>query len=261
VNRAALVAQLRDLGVGVGDILLVHTSYRAIRPIDGGPDGVIDALIEAVADGTIVMPSWTDEDDEVFEPEATEVDDHLGVVADEFWRRADVLRGTHPFAVAAWGRHAQEIASAPFVLPPHAPDSGVACVHDLDGKVLLLGVDHDANTTIHLGELIFGVPYSQPKHITVLANGRPKRIDYDENDHCCLRFNLVGDWLRARGLQREGPFGQARATLVRSRDVVSTVVEELARDALRFLHPRGECEECDRTWRSVRVHDRSMLES
>ncbi len=252
MNRAALVVQLRDIGVERADVLLVHTSFRAIRPIDGGPDGVIDALIEAVGpDGTIVMPSWTDEDDEIFDPEADDVDDHLGVVADEFWRRPDVVRGTHPFAVAAWGTHAQHIASAPFVVPPHAPDSGVARVHDLDGKVLLLGVDHDANTTIHLGELIFGVPYSEPNHITVLENGKPKRIEYDENDHCCRNFNLVGEWLRGRGLQREGPFGHGRVMIARSRDVVSTVVEELAEDPCRFLCPRGTCEACDRTWQSV----------
>ena len=247
-----LVDQLRDLGVESGDVLLVHTSFRAIRPIDGGPDGVIDALIAAVgAQGTIVMPSWTDEDDEIFDPDATEVDDHLGVVADEFWQRPDVVRGTHPFAVAAWGRHASAIASAPFVLPPHAPGSGVARVHDLDGKVLLVGVDHDADSTIHLGELVFGVPYSQPNHITVLENGRPKRIEYDENDHCCQRFNLVGDWLRRRGLQREGAFGHGPAILARSRDVVTTVVEELAADPCRFLHPLGTCIECNRTWASV----------
>jgi aminoglycoside 3-N-acetyltransferase len=137
------------------------------------------------------------------------------------------------------------------VLPPHAPDSGVARVHELDGKVLLLGVDHDADTTIHLGELVFGVPYSQPNHITVLEEGRAKRIDYDENDHCCRNFNLVGDWLRVRGLQCEGTVGNARAMVARSRDIVSTVVEQLAEEPCRFLCARGTCDECDRTWTSV----------
>ena len=143
------------------------------------------------------------------------------------------------------------IAAAPFVLPPHAPDSGVARVHRSDGKVLLLGVDHDADTTIHLAELTVGVPYSVPHHIMVLEDGEPKTIDYGENDHCCQGFNAAGEWLRERGLQREGTVGSAHAMLARSRDIVDVVVEKLAEDPCRLLCERGTCEECDKTWVSV----------
>lgn len=234
-------------------MLLVHTSFSKVGPLDGGPDALIDALLEALGpDGTLVMPSWTAEDDVPFDPTETSTLPHLGIVSDTFWRRPGVLRGDHPFAVAAIGPKADYITSAPFVLPPHAPDSGVARVHELDGWVLLLGVDHDSNTTIHLAELIAGVPYWQACYITIVENGRPKRVHYGENDHCCQRFNLAGDWLRDRGLQREGTVGSATAMLTRSRDVVDTVVEELRDDLCRFLHPRGSgCDECEESWVSV----------
>lgn len=196
------------------------------------------------------MPSWTD-DDEVFDAEETPTEDHLGIVSDVFWRRPDVLRGTHLFAVAATGPKAEWTTAAPFVLPPHAPDSGVARVHDLDGWVLLAGVDHDANTTIHLAELLAGAPYRSRRHVTVLEDGRPRRIDYGENDACGRNFALVGGWLRERGLQREGPLGSGRAILARSRDIVSIVVVELRDDPCRFLCPRGTCGECDDSWESV----------
>lgn len=231
----------------------MHTSFSNVGPIDGGPDALIDALLETLGpEGTLVMPSWTNDDDEPFDPKATSALPHLGIVADTFWRRPGVLRGNHPFAVAAIGPKADYIASAPFILPPHAPDSGVARVHELDGWVLLLGVDHDSNTTIHLAELTAGVPYWQACYITIIDNGRPKRVHYGENDCCCQRFNLAGAWLRERGLQREGSVGNARAMLVRSRDVVDTVVDELRDDPCRFLHPRGSgCDECEESWVSV----------
>jgi aminoglycoside 3-N-acetyltransferase len=114
--------------------------------------------------------------------------------------------------------------------------------------VLLLGVNHDADTTIHVAELLAGVPYRQPNQCTVLENGRPRRIEYGENDHCCLRFAFADDWLRERRLQREGLVGHAHARLVRARDVVTVVREHLAENPFVFLHPRGECAECDRTW-------------
>jgi aminoglycoside N3'-acetyltransferase len=247
------VEQLRALGVQQGSVLLVHTSFHNVGPLEGGPDALIDALLESVGpEGTVVMPSWTNEDDEPFDPASTSALPHLGIVADTFWRRPGVLRGKHPFAVAAIGPQAEYVTSAPFVLPPHAPDSGVARVHELDGWVLLIGVDHDANTTIHLAELMAGVPYWQACHITVVENGTTKRIFYGENDHCCQRFNLAGDWLRDRELQREGSVGNARAMLARSRDVVDTVVAELRGDLTRFLHPQGSgCDECEESWVSV----------
>ena len=50
-------------------------------------------------------------------------------------------------------------------------------------------------------ELLGGAPYRVPKHCTVRgADGRPVRVEYGENDHCCARFALADGWLRARGL-------------------------------------------------------------
>ena len=101
-------------------------------------------------------------------------------------------------------------------------------MHDLDGQVLLLGVGHDANTTIHLAEILGGAPYLVPKHVTVMNDGFPVRIDYGENDHCCQRFALMDDWLRSRGLQAEGKVGHAPARLIRAKDIVSVGREHLA---------------------------------
>jgi aminoglycoside N3'-acetyltransferase len=125
-------------------------------------------------------------------------------------------------------------------------------VHDLNGQVLLLGVGHDANTTLHLAELMAGVPYGVPSHCTVLCDGQPVRIEYQENDHCCERFALADEWLRERGLQREGRVGHAHARLALSRDIVTVALERLASDPLLFLHPPGAgCAECDEARRGI----------
>ena len=131
-------------------------------------------------------------------------------------------------------------------MPPHIYDSPVGRVYELDGQVLLLGVGHEANTSLHLAEVLADVPYRVPKHCTVLRDGRPVRIDYGENDHCCQRFCLADDWLRVQGLQAEGQIGRAQARLFRARDVVRLGVEHLQREPLLFLHPvEAGCDECD----------------
>jgi aminoglycoside 3-N-acetyltransferase len=253
LRTVQIVDQLRALGVGEGDVLLVHTSFRAVRPIEGGPAGLITALRDALGPkGTLVMPSWTGSDEEPFDPATTPASADLGVLADTFWRLPGAMRSEHCFASAAIGLEARRIVSGPLPLPPHIPESPVGHVRDLDGKVLLIGVGHDADTMIHVAELLANVPYRVPKHITVLEDGRPARIEYRENDHCCQRFNLANDWLRARGLQSEGHVGNAAARLIRARDIVDTVLDRLRRDPLVFLHASDAgCAECDEARRSI----------
>jgi aminoglycoside N3'-acetyltransferase len=253
ISQRQLVRQLHELGVRPGGVLLVHTSFRAVRPVEGGPLGLIAALREALGpEGTLVMPSWTGDDERPFDPPSTPAAADLGVVADTFWRLPGVARGTHPFAFAAAGPQAERITAGALPLPPHVPDSAVGRVHELDGQVLLLGVGHDADTTLHLAEILAGVPYGVPNGITVLHEGRPARVEYLENDHCCERFSLADAWLREGRLQAEGPVGHAHARLARSVDIVRVAVARLAHDPLLFLHPPGAgCAECDAARASV----------
>lgn len=253
LSRAHVAEQLRTLGVRQGGVLLVHTSFRAVRPVEGGPLGLIAALRDALGpDGTLVLPSGTGDDDEPFDPRTTTVRADLGILPELFWRQPGVLRGNHFDGFAAIGPRAVEIVSAPLKLPPSAPGSPISLIHDLDGQVLLLGVGHDSSTMLHLAELLGGAPYRVPHHYTVIENGRKVRIDYGENDHCCQGFAQMDAWLRAAGLQAEGPVGYAQARLARAQDLVRIAVEQLARDPLVFLHPAGAgCEECDAARASV----------
>ena len=246
ISIADVAGQLQALGIQEGDVLLVHTSFRAARPVEGGPAGLIEALGLAVGpSGTLVMPSWTGDDESSFDPASTPASTDLGIVADTFWRLPAVRRGRHPFAFAARGPMADRITADPLILPPHQSDSPVGRVLDRDGRILLLGVHHDANTSLHLAELMAGVPYRIPHHITVLEDGGPKRIEYLENDHCCALFRLADDWLRQRGVQSEGIVGHAPSRLMRSRDLIETVLPRLDHDPWVFVHPNDSgCEEC-----------------
>lgn len=251
-----MTRQLHTLGVRPGMTLFVHTSFRAVRPVEDGPAGLIGALGEALGPGgTLVMPTMTgSRRGRPYDPAATPTE-AMGVVAETFWRLPGALRSDHPTSsFAAAGPNAAYVTRSQPLSPVHGPESPVGWVHDLDGRVLLLGAGHTANTTIHLGEVIAGVPYATPKWATVLRDGRPRRVTFLEADHCCRNFVLVEGWLRDRGQQSEGPVGHARALLMRSRDVVAAVTEHLAAARTRFLCPAHEgCGECDRARASIQA--------
>ena len=251
----ALNDQLLALGITPGSILLVHSAFSRIKPIEGGPAGLIAALEDAVGEeGTLVMPSMTDDDDHPFDPAVTPCIS-LGIVADTFWRQPGVRRSDNPHAFAAKGPAADYITSPHVVEIPHGPDSPVGRVHELGGLVLLLGIGHDANTTVHLAEFLGGVRYRLPHHVTIELEGKPVRVDYREIDHCCQKFALLDQWLDAEGLQQRGRVGSGEARLMAAGDVVKTVVPRLKEDETVFLHPLGHDAECDQARASLAVMD------
>ncbi len=252
IERELLVEQLRDLGVLPGAVLLVHTAFSKAGPVEGGPIGLIEALRIALGPGgTLVMPSMSWDDDHPFDPQQTPCPE-MGVVADTFWRLPGVLRSDSPHAFAAEGPLAEKITAAHPIEPPHGLDSPVGRLLEIDGWVLLLGIGHQANTTIHLGEGLAGVRYRQQKHVTVLQDGSPTRIAYSEIDHCCQNFRLVDVWLEQEHPQRRGQVGYGQARLARSADIVQVVTDHLRADETAFLHTPGRCGECDQAWRSLR---------
>jgi aminoglycoside N3'-acetyltransferase len=250
ISRTRLVEQLRALGVREGGVLLVHTSFRNVRPVEDGPEGLIAALSEALGpEGTLAMPSATGDDDLPFDPASTNNRDDLGVVADRFWRMPHVVRSSHFDAVAARGSQAEWITGGPFVLPPAAPGSAIDRIRLAGGQVLLLGVTHHANTMLHLAELLGGAPYRSDFHY-VDAGGA--EIHYGENDSCCEKFELADTWLRAEGLQLEGQVGHAEARLMEAEDLVRIAAARVREDPLIFLHGADKgCEECDEARESL----------
>lgn len=246
-SDASLVSDLGRLGVTPGGVLLVHSAFSEVGLVETGPLGFIAALELALGPrGTLVMPSWTGDDDSPFVPEATPPATDLGIVPGTFWRLPGVVRNSHPFAFAARGPEAEAITADPLILPPHQSASPLGRVLQRDGEILLVGVGHDANTMIHLAEILAGVPYRRRRHCAVSTGDGPKRVDYGENDHCCQRFALVDGWLRAANAQSEGTIGRAHARLMRAQAVVDAVRPRLEAEPLRFLHPpESGCEECD----------------
>lgn len=256
VSVKHLTRQLLDLGVTPGDVLLVHCSFSQVAPVEDGPRGLITALHAAIGPaGTLVMPSMTEDNEHVFDPGKSPCAG-MGIVADTFWRLPGVLRSDSPHAFAAKGPEAARITAPHPVDLPHGLDSPVGRVFELGGRVLLLGMGQDANTTIHLAENIAGVRYRVKKQELLLKDGRPTRIEYVEADHCCQKFSLVDGWLESRGLQRRGTVGHAEARLASSRDIVNVVVEHLRRDETAFLHPHGVDPECDEARASLLVSQR-----
>jgi aminoglycoside 3-N-acetyltransferase len=228
----------------------VHTSFRKVRPVEGGPLALVEALERALGPGgTLVMPTMTD-GESVFDPGTTPTFG-MGITAELFFRRPRVVRSPHPGAsFAASGPVAGRVSAPHPLAPPHGVDSPPGRVYELGGQVLLLGVEHSESTLVHVAESIANVPYSIEHPCLVEVDGVARSVMIAEADHCCRGFRKLDAWLGPR--QRVGPVGNAIAKLCEARDLVSAALEHLERDPLVFLCPSAEgCEECDRARASI----------
>lgn len=252
LKPAEIADQLRELGVRAGGVLLVHTSFRAVRPVEGGPSGLIDALLLALGPGgTLVMPTMTD-GESIFDPRTTPTVD-MGITAETFWRRAGVLRSTHPGgSFAAEGPQAERICAPQPLAPPHGIESPPGRVYELDGQILLLGVHYSECTVVHVAESLAKVPYAIEHPCVVELDGCAERVMIPETDSCCEGFRQVEGWLDERGLQRRGLIGHGEARLANARDVVQVAVERLEREPLVFLCPASKvCADCNAARASI----------
>ncbi len=254
VTPSRLIAELDDLGLEHGAIVIVHNSLSRIGWVPGGAQGVIAALLSVLGDtGTLVMPthtghltdpaawrappvpeSWWEtirEEMPAYDPAVTPTR-AMGMVAETFRRYPGVRRSAHPHvSFAALGPAAETIVG------DHPPGSmfgersPLARLYDLDAQVLLAGVGHANNTAIHLGEYRADFPGKRTgtEGAPMLVDGRRRWERFTEvlpNDD---DFEALGHgFARDTGQERRGPLGWGEARLMPVRALVDYAERRIA---------------------------------
>lgn len=161
-TKEQLVKQLQDMGIKETDNLLVHSSMKSLGAVQGGADTLIDALMESVSEGLLMMPAHTwkqmSAEYSLFDPSSEPV--CVGIVPELFRKRPKVVRSLHPtHSMAVYGRRAEEyIKGEENRTTPCAPEGCWGRLKDIKAKILLIGVTHARNTYIHSIEESYEVP-------------------------------------------------------------------------------------------------------
>lgn len=141
----------------------------------------------------------------------------MGCVSETFRKQEGVVRSGHPhLSFAAWGKNAKYLCDEhPFKFGLGS-ESPLGRIYELGAEVLLLGVDHDRNSSIHLAEYSARIP----KNIIVekaplLSEGVRKWVEFEELDFDDSDFLEIG-----KNFEKEsehfwvGKVGEAEAKLM-----------------------------------------------
>ena len=254
----SLQADFSALGVKSGMVLLVHSSLSALGWVCGGVVAVIIALQEVLGEtGTLVMPTHSTDLTEpsqwknppvpeswwpviratmpAYQPDLTPTRS-MGAIAETFRKQKGVLRSAHPHhSFCAYGHQASYITNNHSLELGLGEGSPLARLYDLGGFVLLLGVGHDSNTSMHLAEYRATFPTK-----CIVQEGAPistagsrrwttfENIDLDSSDFERIGEDFLGSDL-GRGVHR-GKVGLANCQLMSQRAVVDFAVDWLEKN-------------------------------
>lgn len=218
-TKTSLLADLQNLGIPAGGTLLVHASMKAMGPVEGGAETVLDALSQYMAEGLLVLPTHTWDRINAAQPmyDVRETESCVGILTQLFRKRPGVVRSLHPtHSVAALGREALPFTAGDAWLQTPCNRYGPwGRLLDRRATLLFIGVDLTRNTYMHGVEEWLDIPdnlhseaemlFSRDENGTVIPIPQ-YRHKGDRSEH----FGKVESILLNNGAMRLGRLGDAQ---------------------------------------------------
>ncbi len=256
------VSGLRELGIERSSPVIAHASLSAFGEVHGGAQTVLGALTSVF--DTLIMPTFTyktmitpvvgppdnalvygsgkdaNRMAEIYSPDMP-ADALMGRLSETLRSHPKAVRSTHPILSFA-GLNAHNILRSQTIEEPLLP---LKLLRDEGGWVLLMGVDHTVNTSIHLGEQLAGrkqfIRWALTPRGIIPCQGFPG---------CSNGFAPIGSQLD--GCTQKIDLGQAEIQAIPLANLMDSVCALLQRDPLALLCSRADCERCNAVREAIR---------
>ena len=253
VGLPDLLEGLRILRLGEAPVI-VHSSLKSFGHVEGGAQTVISAL--AAVFETVVVPTFTyktmitpmvgpanngisygsgtDQNRmaEFFTPDMP-ADPLMGIIPETLRKHPGARRSDHPIQSFA-GFNAGKVLAAQTFADPLAP---LGALEKAGGWVVLLGVDHTVNTSIHYAEKLAG------RRTFIRWALTPKGVvECPHFPGCSAGFQAIApDLVR---FTRRVRIGEALIQAVPIKAIFKAVIARIKNDPLALLCQQEDCERC-----------------
>ena len=253
------------LGVRKGADLIVHASLRSIGKVEGGYRSFLEALLLAVGpEGTIIAPAFnygpidpaqhskplTSDEIEDLREKVKPFDIHLtpsmeGSFADIVRLDTRGTRSNHPvISWAAIGARAYEYTENVSIDDADGLESPIGRIYKAgNGQILLVGVDHVKNTSIHLAEALAGCPHYWNVKIRY-KSGKDEWDTFTGCGGCSAGFYKIRGLIDFPRFEIKGKVGKALCYLVEQKPFIDAARIAIAEKPWGLLCERPHCSEC-----------------
>ncbi len=253
VTHSQLVNELTALGVIAGQIVMIHASVKAIGKIMGGPNVVVQALLETLTPtGTLMMyVGWEDIPDFIadlpqvvqqtyyaehppFDPRiARAVRDH-GILAEIVRGWPGAWRSLNPEAsIAAIGAQAEWITQDHPLNYGYGAGSPLEKLVEARGQVLMLGAPLDTLTLLHYAENRARMRHKRVIHYScpMLREGERVWVEIEDfntgEPHGDYSFDGIAREYLTLGKGQQGMVGDAPSYLFDAADLSAFAISWL----------------------------------
>lgn len=240
LNLESLTSAFRDLGIQIGDTLLVHSSYKSLGPVDGGPQTVINALLAALGpEGTLIMPSFNFDFNKGGPWDVRSTPSQMGILTELVRKDPRAKRVFHPiYSFAIIGKHAEMLGNLRYK-SSYERNSVFGKLRDLDGKIMVIGLSYtNSMTFFHHIEQMEGVDYRFLKQFRGQVtdwDGMTKVDTFemfvrDIDKGVITEVNPMGALMEKEGVIQSKKIGEADVKLMKAKEVYAFTAREMRRD-------------------------------
>ncbi len=247
-----LVLGLRSLDIDPFYPVIIHSSLSALGPVQGGVPTIIGALTDvfnkimmpAFTYSTMVTPKVGPENNamqygssdylntsaKIFS-QSMPVDRLIGTISEQFRQLPQTKRSDHPI-LSFCGINIDDILSSQTLSHPFQP---IESLYEQNGTVLLIGVDHIANTSLHLAEA-----KAYRKTFIRWALTRQGIVECQRFPNCSGGFEKASVYLES--ITKHFTIGNAKIRVLPIKQMIDTVTGLIEQDPYALLCEEQNCE-------------------
>ena len=240
INKQDLINGFQSLGLKEGDTVQAHSSYKSFGGVEGGPQTVIDSLLEMIGEsGTLIMPGFNFAFCKGIAWDYQNTPSHMGIITELVRQNPESRRVAHPiYSFSILGKHKEELGNLKN-RSAYATDSVFGQLRRLNAKIMVIGLDYtNSMTYFHHIEEVEGVDYRYMKEFTgeiIDQDGNSSEETYsmlvrDIEMGVITEVNPMGALMEEAGVIQKAKIGEADVAMMNAEDVYEFTVKEMKRD-------------------------------
>ena len=239
LHKKDLISGFRKLGLTKDDTVLVHSSFKSFGGVEGGAQAVIDAILEVIQGGTLIVPTFNFDFCEGKPFDVRNTPSYMGIITELIRKNQKSRRLLHPIhSFSILGKLSEELGSLRYK-STYGEDSLFAKLRELEGKIMIIGVEYNRSMTFfHHIEEMEGCDYRYLKEFT------GEITDFDGNTYIDsftffvrdldrgveTQVNPMGEILEQKGVVNIEKIGESTVKLMRANDVYKITAQEMKKN-------------------------------